>query len=37
MVDGIEIWEGPDAVTRLKLKNVKLNQKLPARVFEVPQ
>jgi outer membrane lipoprotein carrier protein len=37
MVDGIEIWEGPDAVTRLKLKNVRLNQKLPARVFEVPE
>lgn len=36
VVDSIEIWEGPDALTRLKLKNVKLNQKLPAHTFEVP-
>jgi outer membrane lipoprotein carrier protein len=36
VVDSIEIWEGPDAVTRLKLKNVRLNQKLPAHTFEVP-
>lgn len=37
VAESIEIWEGPDAVTRLKLKNVKLNQPLPARIFEVPQ
>jgi outer membrane lipoprotein carrier protein len=36
VVDSIEIWEGPDAVTRLKLKNVKLNQSLPASIFAVP-
>lgn len=36
-VDGIEIWEGPDSVTRIKLKNVKLNQPLPPHVFELPK
>ena len=36
VVDSIEIWEGPDAVTRIKLKNVKLNEKLPQQTFEVP-
>jgi outer membrane lipoprotein-sorting protein len=36
VVDTIEIWEGPGAVTRLKLKSVKLNQPLTARVFRPP-
>jgi len=37
IVDGIEIWEGPDSVTRIKLKNVRLNQPLPPHVFELPK
>jgi hypothetical protein len=36
VVDTIEIWEGPDAVTRLRLKNVKLNQPIPSRTFQPP-
>jgi hypothetical protein len=36
VVDTIEIWEGPDAVTRIQLKNVKVNQPLPARTFQPP-
>lgn len=36
VADSVEIWEGPDSVTRLKLKNVKLNQPLPAHIFEIP-
>ena len=36
VVDTIEIWEGPDAVTRLKLRNVKLNQPIPPRTFQPP-
>jgi outer membrane lipoprotein carrier protein len=36
IVDTIEIWEGQDAVTRLKLKNVKVNQPIPPRTFQPP-
>jgi outer membrane lipoprotein carrier protein len=36
VVDTIEIWEGPDAVTRIQLKNAKVNQPLPARTFQPP-
>ena len=36
VVDSSEIWEGSDSVTRIKLNNVKLNQNLPARAFELP-
>ena len=35
-VDSIEIWENQDSVTRIKLKNVKLNGTFPAKVFEPP-
>ncbi len=35
-VDSIEIWENQDSVTRIKLKNVKLNGTLPAKIFEPP-
>jgi outer membrane lipoprotein-sorting protein len=35
VADSIEIWESADAVTRLKLKDVKLNQPLPPHVFDV--
>jgi outer membrane lipoprotein-sorting protein len=35
VVDSIEIRENADGVTRLQLKNVKLNQPLPAHIFEV--
>lgn len=35
-VDAIEIWESQESVTRIKLKNVKLNGPLPAQVFDPP-
>jgi outer membrane lipoprotein carrier protein len=37
VVDGIEIWEGPESVTKIQLKHVKLNQPLPVNAFELPK
>lgn len=37
VVDSIEIWEGPESVTKIKLKNVKLNLPLSANIFELPK
>lgn len=36
VVECIEIWEGPEAVTRISLKNVKINRPIPDSLFRVP-
>lgn len=35
-VDSIEIWENQESVTRIKLKNVKLNGTFSSKAFEPP-
>lgn len=37
VVESIEIWEGPESVTKIKLEKVKLNQPLPPNAFELPK
>lgn len=37
VVESIEIWEGPESVTKIRLEKVKLNQPLPANAFELPK